>query len=144
MYRTKEFVGSNILNRGFSSDYTMQNGDGQPLFSESHPTTYGTFSNKLAVDQDLSEAALEQAAIDIRNFVDFRGQKIQILPKLLIVPPELMFEAERLLKNENRPETANRDINALYMMGTFPEGFTVNNYLTDPKAWFIKTDGMMD
>jgi hypothetical protein len=51
-----------------------------------------------------------------------------------------MFEATRLLKNENRPETANRDVSALYMMNTLPKGIVVNHYFTDPNAWFILTD----
>ena len=51
-----------------------------------------------------------------------------------------MFEATRLLKNENRPETANRDINALYLMNTLPQGTVVNHYFTDPKAWFVTTN----
>jgi hypothetical protein len=138
MHQTEENVAANIFNRAFSGSYLF--GDGQPMISASHPTEVGTYSNQLAIAADLSEAAIEQAAIDIAGFVDSRGNRISILPKKLIIPRQLMFEATRLLKNENKPETANRDINALYLMNTLPQGTVVNHYFTDPNAWFIITN----
>jgi phage major head subunit gpT-like protein len=138
MAYTQEVVGANVLNNAFSGSFLF--GDGRPLCDISHPTESGTFNNELIVAADLSEKSLEEALIDIGLFVDSRGKRIKILPKKLIVPIQLQFQAERLLKNENRPETANRDINALVNMNLLPEGFVVNHYLTDPDAWFIKTN----
>jgi len=100
----------------------------------------GTFSNTLATAADLSEASLEQSIIDIGNFVDDAGLRMQVKGQKLIIPLQLQFEAQRILKNVDRPGTAERDINALVSMGMLPGGIVVNNYLTDTDAFFIKTD----
>ncbi|RMH21708.1 MAG: hypothetical protein D6698_02315 [Gammaproteobacteria bacterium] len=138
MRQTKETVAANVLNRAFNSSFVY--GDGQPLLSASHPNVAGgTFSNRLAVDSDLSEAALEQACIDIAKFTDDRGLKIAAMPEKLIIPVDLMFEVDRILKSEYRPGTNNNDINALNLQGRFKD-VVVNHYLTDTDAWFIKTN----
>jgi hypothetical protein len=51
-----------------------------------------------------------------------------------------MFTATRLLQTELRVATADNDVNALKMMGSIPEGYTVNHFLTDTNAWFLTTD----
>jgi hypothetical protein len=139
MHQTRENVAANVLNRAFNASYT--GGDGVSLLNSAHPLESGTFSNVPSFAVDLSEASLEQAAIDIEGFVDNRGNRIAIQPSKLIIPRQLQFEATRILKNaKNRPETANRDINAMYMMDTYPEGIVVNHYFTDPDAWFVQTN----
>lgn len=144
MRQTKEIVGANVYNRAFNGSYVF--GDAVSLCSASHPLFGGgTFSNMPAVACDLSEAALEQACIDIAGFVNDRGLKIAVLPKTLIIPKELAFEAERILKSTLQSDTANNAINALKSMNMFPGGAKVNHYLTDADAWFIRTncpDGM--
>jgi phage major head subunit gpT-like protein len=144
MRQTKEIVAANILNRAFSSSYTF--GDGKELCATDHPNVAGgTFANELSVSADLSQVALEQAAIDIMNFTNDRGLKVAIMPKKLIIPTALAFEAERILKSSLEYSTANNAINPLRSMNVFPEGYAVNHYLTDADAWFITTncpDGM--
>lgn len=144
MRQTKEVVGANVYNRAFTAAYT--GGDGKELLATDHPNfAGGTWANELATAADLSEAALEQAAIDIMKWTNDRGLKISIMPQTLIVPPDLVFEAERILMSPYRVATANNDINALKAMGKFPGGIKVNHYLTDADAWFIRTnapDGM--
>ena len=138
MRMTKETVGANIYNRAFNSSYT--GGDGVCMLSASHPNvTGGTWSNILATASDLSEAALEQATIDIENFRDDRGLLIAAKPKKLIVPRQLRFEAHRILKADGRTGTDLNDPNALKDMGLFGD-VTVNHFLTDSDAWFIVTD----
>jgi hypothetical protein len=44
------------------------------------------------------------------------------------------------MKSAGRPGTADNDINAQKNMGMVPEGYVVNNFLTDTDAWWIKTD----
>lgn len=143
MRQTKEILGANVYNRAFNAAYTF--GDGKVLCATDHPLAGGgTFSNKLATDADLSEAALEQACIDISGFVNDRGLKIAIQPKTLIIPKELVFEAQRILKSTLQSATANNDINALKSLGMLQD-VQVNHYLTDADAWFIRTncpDGM--
>jgi len=135
---TKETVGANVYNRAFTAGYT--GGDGVTLLNSAHPNVAGgTWSNILATAADLSEASLEQACIDIMKWEDDRGLPAQIMPKSLIIPVDHVFDAERILKSTLRTGTANNDINALNMMGKFQDVVS-NVYLTDPLAWFIRTD----
>lgn len=138
MRQTKEIVGANVLNRGFNSSFT--GGDGLELFSTAHVTLDGTQSNELATPADLSEASLEDLLIQISNAKNSRGLRIAARGMKLIVPPALMFEAERILESVQRVDTANNDTNAMRSMGMLPNGFTVNHYLTDTDAFFIKTN----
>ena len=139
MAYTKQVKAANILNQGFSGGPTY--GDGQTLFSTAHPlVSGGTNSNRPTVAADLNETSLEAAVIQIAGWTDERGLLIAAKPKKLIVPPSLQFVAERLLKTELRVSTADNDINALKSMGSIPEGYAVNHYLTDTNAWFLITD----
>jgi hypothetical protein len=79
-------------------------------------------------------------AITIMNAVNERGLKIALMPKSLIIPTALAFEATRILKSSGQYDTANNAINALKSMGVFPEGAKVNHYLTDNDAWFVRTN----
>ena len=138
MAHTKQVKAANVLNNGFDSSFT--GGDGVELFSDAHPTTSGNQRNELATAADLNETSLEQSIIDIHAFLDDRGLKVAAKPRKMIVPSALQFTAERLLASGNRTATADNDINAVRSMGMMPEGYTVNNYLTDTDAFFIKTD----
>ena len=136
---TKEVKGANILNRAFNSSYTF--GDGVVLCSTSHPlVSGGTNSNRPSTASDLNETSLEAAVIQISNWTDERGLLVAGKPKRLIIPADLMFVAQRLLKSEGRVGTADNDINAVKSMGVIPGGFSVNHYLTDTNAWFVSTD----
>jgi hypothetical protein len=138
MRQTKEIVGANIYNRAFNSSYT--GGDGQALISASHPNVAGgTFSNQIATAADLSEAALEQAVIDIAGFRDDRGLLIAAKPEKLVIPYQLQFEAKRILGSDGRVGTDLNDPNVLKDMGIFSNVVT-NHYLTDSDAWFILTN----
>ena len=135
--QTQETVGANILNNAFTSGTY---GDGSYLCVSDHANKSGsTWSNILATAVDLSEASLEQACIDIAGFTDDRGLKIAVRPQKLIIPKELVFEAERILKSPLRFDMANNDINAIKSIGMIPQ-VVVNHYLSDTDAWFIKTD----
>jgi len=143
--QTKEIVGANVYNRAFNTSYV--GGDSATLIasaggggSSTAPNVAGgTYTNGVATAADLSEAALEQAVIDIAGFTNDRGLKIAVRPKSLIIPKELIFEAQRILKTEGRVGTDLNDLNALKTMGMIPEIIT-NHYLTDTDAWFIRTD----
>jgi phage major head subunit gpT-like protein len=137
MASTKQVKGASTLNNGFG---TFQSGDGVALFSTAHPTIAGTFSNTLATAADLNETSLEQALIDIAALTDERGLKIAAKGVKMIIPSALQFTAERLMKSQGRVSTADNDINAIRSMGMIPQGYRVNNYLTDTDAFFITTD----
>jgi hypothetical protein len=138
MANTKQVTGANVLNNGFSTSYL--GGDGSPLFSTTHATIAGTFQNTLTTAADLNETSLEQSLIDIANFTDERGLKVAAQGTKLIVPVQLQFTAERLMKSAGRVGTSDNDINAIKNMGMVSGGYTVNHFLTDTDAFFIKTD----
>jgi len=138
MANTKQIKAANVLNNAFSS--SSAGGDGKELCATDHPTQAGTFSNELATSADLNETSLEQAMIDIAAFTDERGLKIAARGVKMIIPSELQFTAERLMKTANRTGTADNDINAIVSKGMISGGYVVNNYLTDTDAFFIKTD----
>lgn len=139
MKQTMEILAANVYNRAFSASYTF--GDGKALCAADHPTAVGgSFSNMPSVATDLSEASLEQAAIDIAGFKDSRGNLISIMPETLIISKENLFEAERILKSTLNEGTSNNAINALRSTGMFKNGAKVNHYFTDPDAWFIRTN----
>lgn len=139
MRSTKETVGANVYNRAFNSSYT--GGDGLEMCSTAHVNVAGgTWSNELATAANLSEASLEQMVIDLMGFTNDRGLKIQVKPRSLVIPKNLIFEADRILKSDKRVSTADNDVNALKLMGIFPDGVKVNQYLTSTTAYFVRTN----
>ena len=138
MANAKQVKAANVLNRAFNSSYT--GGDGLELCSTAHTIVAGTEQNELSTAADLNETSLEQALIDIAALTDERGLKIAAKGMKLIIPSALQFTAERLMKSTQRVGTADNDINAVVSMGMIPQGYTVNHYLTDTDAWFLKTD----
>ena len=141
MSNAKEVKGANPLINGLPQTATFLAGDGVALFSTAHTTISGTnVSNTLATQADLNETSLEQALIDIAAFTDERGLRIAAKGTKMIVPSGNQFNAERILKSQGRTQTADNDINAINSMGMIPQGYRVNNYLTDADSWYIITD----
>jgi len=137
MANTKQVKAVQPLINGFG---TFTSGDSSALFATNHPTISGTVSNTLATAADLNETSLEQSLIDIAAMTDERGLKIAARGVKMIVPSELQFTAERLMKSQGRVGTADNDINAIASMGMVPQGYRVNNFLTDPDAFYLITD----
>jgi len=137
MANTKQVKAVNPLINGFG---TFTSGDGSALFATNHPTVSGTVSNTLATAADLNETSLEQSLIDIAGMTDERGLKIAARGLKMIIPSELQFTAERLMKSQGRVGTADNDVNAIASMGMIPQGYRVNNFLTDTDAFYIMTD----
>jgi len=140
MAHTKQVKAAAILNNAFTAGASA-GGDGVALCDASHPlTSGGTFANEPSTAADLNETSLEDALISIAGFVDERGLIIALRGTKLIIPRQLQFVAERLMVSNLRVGTADNDVNALKSMGMLPEGYVVNDYLTDTDAFFIKTD----
>ena len=140
MANTKQIKAVDPLIQGLPTTDNFDSGDGVSLFNTAHPTIAGTVSNTLAVQADLNETSLEQSLIDIAALTDERGLKIAARGVKMIVPSELQFTAERLMKSQGRTSTADNDINAIASMGMVPQGYRVNNFLTDTDAFYIITD----
>ena len=137
MSNAKQVKAVEPLINGFG---TFKTGDGVALFSDSHPTVAGPFSNTLATAADLNETSLEQSMIDIAAMTDERGLRVAARGVKMVIPSKLQFTAERLMKSQGRTGTADNDINAIVSMGMVPQGYRVNNYLTDDDAFYILTD----
>tara|TARA_R110001592_G_scaffold12001_1_gene58353 strand:- start:5552 stop:6457 length:906 start_codon:yes stop_codon:yes gene_type:complete len=138
MQTTKQIKGANVLNNAFTSG---TGGDGAYLCASAHPTVENvSLSNILSTASDLNETSLEQALIDIAGFKDERGLRINAQATRLIIPAALQFVSDRLMESPGRTGTADNDINAVRNMGMVPQGYSVNHYLTDTDAWFLKTD----
>jgi len=138
MSNTKEVKGADVLNNAFSSSFT--GGDGKSLIATDHPLSGGgSAANRATTMADLNEASLEDNLIDISTFTDDRGLTISVQADKIIVPPQLVFVADRILNSQQRTGTADNDINAIKNTGVMPGGYSVNHYLTDPDAYFILT-----
>ena len=139
MSHTKQIKAAAVLNNAFDSSFT--GGDGKELCATDHPLGGGgTFRNEFTVAADLNETSLENALIDISQFVDERNMIVALRGMKLIVPPALQFVADRLLESTLRTGTSDNDLNAIKNMGMLPEGYTINHFLTDTDAFFLKTD----
>jgi phage major head subunit gpT-like protein len=140
MAYTKQVKAAAWFNGGFSGT-TYLGGDGVTLFNTAHPLVGGgTNANRPTVAVDLNETSLENAEITINGWTDERGLLMASRSQKLFVPPQLQFVAERLMKTEKRPGTADNDVNAIKSKGTIPGGYSVQHFFTDPDAWFLKTD----
>jgi hypothetical protein len=139
MSYTKQVKAASVLNNGFASNYL--GGDGVPLFSAAHPLVNGGVnSNRPSTNADLNETSLENAVIQIAAWTDEKGLLIAAKPRKLIIPPALQFVATRLLETNLRVGTTDNDINAIKNNGSIAEGYTINNFLTDPNSWYLTTD----
>ena len=136
--QTKENVGANVYNRAFNSSFTF--GDGKELIVTTHPSKSGDQSNALTTAADMSEASIEDLIIQVMGATNDRGLKISLMPRSILVPRQLWFEANRILKSVLQFDTANNAINALRATNALPEGIKVNHYFTDVDAWFIRTN----
>jgi len=140
MAHTKQVKAAAILNNAFTGG-TSAGGDGVALCSTAHPLTNGgTLANTPATASDLNETSLEDALISVAGYVDERGLKVALRGMKLVLPRQLQFIAERIMVSNLRVGTADNDTNAIKSMGMVPEGYAVNDFLTDPDAWFVKTD----
>ena len=140
MANSKQVKAASPLIQGLPTTDGFDSGDGVSLFNTTHTTLGGSFANTLATQADLNETSLETALIDINAFTDERGLRIAAKGVKMIVPSGNQFNAERILKSQGRTGTADNDINAIFSMGMVPQGYRVNNFLTDSDSWYLITD----
>ena len=136
MANTKQVKAAKLYNEGF----TTAQGDGQPLFSASHPTVQDGNQSNIGTAAAISEASLESAVIAIQKFKDDRGILIGSSAVSLHVPVDLMFTADVLLNTPGIVGSADNDINSVRNLGVFPSGYFTNRRFTDTNAYFFKTD----
>ena len=139
MAHTKAIETAAPFNNAFTAGASAI-GDGAAMCSAAHPTLSGNQSNIFTVSADLNETSLEDAIIDISDFLDERGLRIMAQPTDLIIPNDLRFVSHRLLQSNQRPATTDNDTNAVKDLNIFNRAPIQMQFLTDPDAWFIKTD----
>ena len=139
MRQTREVIGADMLNDGFTATVTF--GDGVCLFSASHPNVSGgTWSNIASPAVPLNDDSLDDSYVAIVGFKTDAGLQTGISPKAIVVPAALRTQAARMLLGTERPSTANRDINARNKLELYPGGIMLNHYLTSTTAWFVLTN----
>lgn len=139
MSYTKQVKAAAVLNNAFAGGTTY--GDGKVLCATDHPLiSGGTNSNTFTTQADLNETSLEAASIQVSAWTDERGLLVAAKLKKLLIPPALQFVAERLMKTTLRTSTNNNDVSAIVSLGTVPQGYRVNHFLTDTNGWFLMTD----
>jgi len=141
MSNAKQVKAVTPLIQGLPSTDNFDSGDAVSLFSTNHATVSGTkVKNTLTTQADLNETSLEQGLIDIAGMTDERGLRVAARGMKMVIPSANQFVAERLMKSPGRTGTADNDINAVASMGMVPQGYRVNNFLTDTDSWYIITD----
>lgn len=138
--QTKEVYGANVLNFARTASAQYYGGDGVNLLSTAHPIDVGTVANTPTVQADLNETSLQDGVIAVRRFKDPAGLRVMVKPQKLIIPPDLQFTATRLLRSELRVGTADNDANALRELNSIPGGFAINDFLTNVRSWYLKTN----
>lgn len=137
LVHTDEQIAADIINNAYDVAFPL--GDGQPLFSQNHVLGKGgTFANAFSVATALSQAAVEDALIEIEDYRDGAGLLIDAKGVSLHIPRQLRFTADRILASRFEPSTGNNAINPVAQI--FPEGYHVNHRFTSAVDWFIKTD----
>ena len=121
--------------------------DGEPLCFATHPYyAYGANTTSNLITGALSKTTL-QAAIDLfTTLLDERGKPMIMMPKILVIPPQLEWKAKELLLSEYDPSNANRAVNPF----TTPQGngsnfaggvqYIVYRFLTSSTAWFLMSE----
>jgi hypothetical protein len=136
--QTEEIIGANVFNQAFNSSFAI--GDGASFISTAHPSFTGNQSNQLTTSADISETAIEDLGIQIMQALDYRGNKIALIPEALVIPPPLWYDANRIVHSVLQNDTSTNAINVIKASNMFKEGIVINHYFTSSTAWFIKTN----
>ena len=133
--QTKEILHAGYIDSGFT---TSLGPDGVSLYSAVHPNIkQGTQSNIIALNSTLTVVGYRLALQQFRRFFDDTGvRRVQLMPSLLWVPPELEYDALEIVNSTQRPDTANRADN----VAKGKTSVFVWEYLLDTNAWGINCD----
>lgn len=132
---TREYKFWDIFNSGFVTTYRTGI-DSAALFASHTLLGGGSYSN-LGSAAALSMTSLQALLNCFAKMVKENGVPCPTRARILWVPPELRFVAEKLVKNEYNPENANNEKN--YGEITSLQ-FKVMNYATSTTAWFLSAD----
>jgi phage major head subunit gpT-like protein len=109
--RTEEAQGAAIWNNAFAT--TQLGGDAKPLCSTTHPRADAgaSQSNASSTGLALNDSNYETVKLAMRRQLDDKGQKIDVMPKKILVPIDLEKSANILFNSKLRSGTADNDLN---------------------------------
>jgi phage major head subunit gpT-like protein len=140
---TRELDAATVYNLAF--DATNAPGpDGKALCATDHPLykAGGVQANTPAVGEDLDIDSLQRALTAFRKMKSASGLKMRMRPNALVVSPDNEWNAAEMMEGKMRGDTANHTVNAFQFRQGLPsfEKWFVQEYFTDPDAWFILAD----
>lgn len=135
MRQTEEIVATNIINNAFSTTGP----DGTTLISATHPLvgTGGTGTNQPSSAADLTQTSLEQGIIDVMDFRDDQGLRLNTQVEKIVTGRSLYFTVRKILETQYETQTGNNDVNIISNMNIKP---VTTNFITDQDAWFLMTN----
>ena len=125
-----------LLGNGFTSPCY----DGQPFFG-THPTsslTGGGAPQSNTGTDGLSSGSLQSAITQMMRYTDDQGKPAGVMPNLLVIPPEMYWEATQLLNSSFYPDLipgAAQDLAANPLKGMLT--LVTTPYLANPINWFL-------
>ena len=124
---------ADVFNSGFTSYGTIDGASS--LFNTAHPRLDGggNQANRPTTDAGLSLTTMRAGMVQFRKWVDDRGNKIDGNPRVLLVPIDLEYRAQELLRTSGKPGTNLNDVNVT--QGALQ--IITWRYLTSPTAWYI-------
>ena len=136
--RTRQKHAARLFNNAFSTDtmfYTNQ--EGLALCSASHTTTASGVSTATGFNNlttaALSAVSLSASRIQMRTFRGDVGERIDIEPNELWIPPDLFEVAYEIVESMGKVDTANNNPNVHKGRYTIHEWV----YMTDTNNWFM-------
>jgi phage major head subunit gpT-like protein len=137
-WRTREKKGASMFNNAT----TTAGYDGVALVSNSHPLSPSNASvqdNYFALA--LSSANLSTVRLAMMKFTDDRGNLANVMPDLLLVPPELEETAWQIVENPTRYQPGSANLTAEFHQGRYQ--ILPWNQLTDTNRWFLIDSRLM-
>jgi hypothetical protein len=128
-----------FFNSGTATTYHTTR-DGKALFATDHARLdASTFSNK-STATDLTYTSFWAALIAAENQYNHRQMKIKKTVNKLWVPPQLEQKAREIIFSPDKPDTANRAINAYASSG---RSIKINSWahMTDVDSWVLQMEG---
>lgn len=114
--------------------------DSVALASAAHTRLDGSTYSNLATSADLTYTTFWANLIAAENQYNHRQHKVKKNVQKLWVPPQYEQKGLEILKSTDRPDTANRAINAYAKSGRSIQ-LCVWPYITDADAWILQADG---
>ena len=140
-------AGNSVFNNTITGVVTDASGDKiydtKPFFATDHPDKVGNTYSNYNASTSLSAPNLKDVYLTYTttNAKDERGQKIDLVPDVLLIPGGLKFTAQEILNSTLVPSSMDNTVNTLKSIVPTLEW----RYLSDTDGWFLgkKRMGLM-